>query len=106
MAPGLLAGQPAHTATESPRRQGPCESRYRLAWRDAARPKAAPHEQRRRAGADGHGGSHPTDAFGSPTLGKADDEEPSVACAFEDSLLTGADENGLGDDADDLLHQQ
>ena len=46
------------------------------------------------------------DAFGSPAIGQADDEQAGVAGRFEDTCFARADENGLGDDSDNLLHQK
>ena len=46
------------------------------------------------------------DAFGSPAIGEADDEQAGVAGRFEDTFFARADENGLGGDSDDLLHQK
>jgi hypothetical protein len=46
------------------------------------------------------------DAFASPAVGEADDEQAGVARRFEHTCFARADENGLGDDSDNLLHQE
>ena len=45
------------------------------------------------------------DAFGSPPVGEADDEQAGVACRLEDAVLTWRDEHRLGDDSHHLLHE-
>jgi hypothetical protein len=45
------------------------------------------------------------DAFGSPAVGQAYDEQAGVAGGCEDTLFAGRDENRLGGDSDNLLHE-
>jgi hypothetical protein len=84
----------------------PGETRQRLARGDAAWAKATSHEERWHPGAKSDGHSRLANAFGSPAIGKADDEQASVARCFEHARFARADENGLGDDSDNLLHEQ
>ena len=63
------------------------------------------HEERWHLGAQSDGQSRVADAFGSPAIGEADDEQAGVAGRFEDTCFARGDENGLGDDSDNLLHQ-
>ena len=46
------------------------------------------------------------DPLGPPPVGQTDDDQSCIARRVENTLLPGADENGLGHYADDLLDEQ
>src|SRR5689334_18894456 len=84
----------------------PGEAGEGLARRDTSGSKAPPDEERRAIGGGGDGSAVGADSFCSPAVGEADYEEPRVRCGFEEALGAGADEEWLGDDADQLLHEE
>jgi hypothetical protein len=69
-------------------------------------PEATSDEERWHLGAQSDAQSRVADAFGSPTIGEADDEQAGVAGCLEDTCFARGDENGLRDDPDNLLHQK
>ena len=67
------------------------EACQRLVGSDAAGAEAASHEERWYLGAQSDSKSGVAEAFGSPTVGEADDEQTGVAGCFEDTGFARAD---------------
>jgi hypothetical protein len=84
----------------------PGEARQCLVRGHAAGAEATSYEERWYFGTQGDGHSRVADAFGPPAVGQADNEQACITGCFEHTCFARADENGLGDDSDNLLHQQ
>src|SRR6516164_9522719 len=84
----------------------PREAGERLAWCDTSGSEATPDEERRAVGTGGNCRSCGADSFCSPAVGETDHDEPSACCSVEETVTSGGGEDRLGDDADQLLHEE
>ena len=65
-----------------------------------------PHEENRRVGGRRNRESYRSDPLGTPAIRQADHEHTRAGRGLNDAAAAGRDQNRLGDDPDDLLHEQ
>ena len=84
----------------------PGESRECLCRCESGRPYAASDEEDRCLGGRRDRRANGPDPLGTPALRQPDHEQARASGGLKDAAVAGRDEHGLGDDSDELLHEQ